>query len=402
MIADYCIVGGGIAGTTAAEQIRKLDQDARIVLLEREPYPLYSRVLIPHYLKDKIPRTKLFLRTVADYERQDISLYMGAEAMTHDPVRHEVGIRWGDGEDICTYKKLLIASGGTPKEVPAPFNEHNEIPVLRMQTLSDADRIKKVLDEASPKDALVVGEGFIGLEFIETYAVHGFRMKVLCRKEVFLEDRFGSVGGYIFEDLLQKHGVEFLRKVDESKFETMTFTEHDGSTHPPSVIGMGIGIERSLKPFEGVEKKRGIVVDKYLHTADPDIFAAGDVAEYYDELSSMHTVSGNWNNAFLQGVTAAKNMVSAKRHEDSMAPFSAIPVYSIVHLGLIIMVIGDMKNTDDIWERAGSVYDPFLVRIGLRNGVVVGAALINRSQLQTTIVKFIKEKTTKHVLETTI
>ena len=402
MIADYCIVGGGIAGTTAAEQIRKLDQNASIVLFDREPFPLYSRVLIPHYLKNKIPRAKVFLRTIADYERQNISLYTGAEITKHDPVRHELSIRWGDGDEICTYKKLLIASGGLPKEAPAAFSTHQEIPLLRMQTLEDADHIKESIDGIAQKDALVVGEGFIGMEFIETFAAHGFRMKVLCRNEVFLEERLGPVGGFIIEDALQKHGVEFLRRVDEGKLETMMFTEKEGSTHYPSVIGMGIGIERTLKPFEGVEKKRGIVVNQYLRTSDPDIFAAGDVAEYYDELNDAYALNGNWNGAFLQGVTVAKNMVHAAHNEDKLVAFSAVPIYSIVHFGFNIMVIGDMTHTDDIWERVGSVYEPFLVRIGLRNGIVVGATLINRSQIQTTIVNFIKEKATKHVLETAI
>lgn len=401
MIADYCIVGGGIAGTTAAEQIRKLDSDARIVILEREPYTLYSRVLIPHYLKNRIPRQNVFLRTISDYEKQDISLYTGAEVTAHDPVRHELSIHWGGGDDICTYKKLLIASGGSPKNVPVVFDNAGNTPVLRMQTLDDADHIKDMMERAPQKEALVIGEGFIGMEFIETFVLNHFRTKVLCRGDVFLETRFGPAAGFIIEDALQKRGVEFFKRTNEDKLENTVFAERDGTKQYPALIGMGIGIDRALKPFMGVEKQSGILADQHLVTNDPDIFVAGDVAEYYDELIGMHLMNGNWNSAFLQGVTVAKNMVASYRGEALPALFSAIPVYNIVHFGLMIMVIGDMRHCDDVWERAGSVYEPFLVRIGFREGKVVGAALMNRPKLQSAIIKLIQEKATKHDVETT-
>src|SRR3989344_3706495 len=132
---DYLIIGGGIAGTTCAETLRSLDADAKIAILDRERHPLYSKVLIPAYLKGKIAREKIFLRNVVQYQSQNIDLYTETVVAAVDTVKKEVLTR--DNKQF-TYQKLLVASGGTPKKLNEVFSSTTPIEPLMIGNIFPA------------------------------------------------------------------------------------------------------------------------------------------------------------------------------------------------------------------------------------------------------------------------
>src|SRR3990167_423696 len=120
--ADYLVIGGGIAGTTAAETLREEDPRAKIAILEAEPHVLYSRVLIPKYIKGQIQKDALFLRKISDYAEKNIDFYPSAKVSKINPERRETILENGQ---IFSYKKLLIASGGKPRDImPGALKMH--------------------------------------------------------------------------------------------------------------------------------------------------------------------------------------------------------------------------------------------------------------------------------------
>ena len=158
---DYLIIGGGIAGVTAAETIREKSPTGTIGIISGEPHLLYSRVLIPSFLKGRISRDQLFLRRAEDFTRRNIDLHLGQTAVSVDTklkaVRLENGL-------VFRYKKLLVTSGGRVK----PWGRKEDLEfIYRMQTLDDADRIRARLPAL--KSPLVIGSSFISLEFLEVF-----------------------------------------------------------------------------------------------------------------------------------------------------------------------------------------------------------------------------------------
>ncbi|MEK9175336.1 MAG: FAD/NAD(P)-binding oxidoreductase [Patescibacteria group bacterium] len=397
---DYLIIGGGIAGTTAAETLRAGDSIAVIAILERELNCLYSRVLIPHYLNNKISREKLFLRSIGNYESQNISLYLNTTVIGIDSARNEVYVVFGDNNqashETFSYKKLLIASGGAPKDIPIGFNLGDQAQIYRMQTLRDADNIKMAMNNAKTKDVLVLGEGFIAMEFMDVFFTNGFKVHSLCRGGIFGEKKFGIVGARLLEDYYARHGIQFYKNIkDEETEHKDTWLSVNNKPIEISLVGASIGIKRNIDIFTGIDKNIGIVSNEFLGTSCPTIWSAGDVAEYYDVISKKHQIVGNWNNAFMQGHVAAQNMLGLKTQ------FKVVPTYSIINFDLNITFLGCVNDYNDIIEFVGTVVDPFLFRVLFKNDIVRGAVLINRFNKKARLVQMIEQGACKNDIEKT-
>lgn len=355
---DFLVLGGGVSGTTAAETLKEKDPDALVALVEDEPYPLYSRVMIPPYLKRRIRREALFLRKVSDYEAHGIDFYPSTKIVKLSPERQEA---YAEDGRIFSYKKLLIASGGSPKKLGSD--------ILRMHTLDDADNIKKAMAATNPKEASVIGEGFIALEFIETFLLNGFKVHALARGDFFNEKRLGEAGAKILEENFERRGVVLHKHTEIGSIA-------------PTLVGTGIGLERNLEAFRSLKTNKGIVTNEFLETSDSNIYASGDVAEFYDVFSGANRVVGNWTNSFLQGRIAALNMLGERQ------AFRAVSAYNIVNLGLNITFVGYLDDADSFFEKAG---EKELLRIFIAGGKVRGGVLINRFRDKIAITRLIEE-----------
>ena len=397
---DYLIIGGGIAGTAAAETIRAHDVSSSIAILEREPHPLYSRVLIPHYLKKKIERERLFLRTTSDYEKQRISFYPDTIMAGCDIERREVTALLGgsvDGsKEIFSYKKLLLATGGAPNPLSASLSFGDEAPMFRMQTIADADTIIDAILKAPTHEAAVLGEGFIAMEFIEAFFINGFRVHVLCRGGFFGEKKLGIRGAQLLEEIYQKHGIRFYKNIrDEEIARRNAWLSEHNKPFQISVVGVGIGITRGLNMFRALTINRGVVTNEYSQTSNTDVYAAGDIAEWYDSIKGRHTVVGNWTNAFLQGRVAALNMLGQK------TSLRVVPTYNIINFGVNLTFVGDVDGGDDVLEEIGTVVYPFLRRVIFQNNKTIGGVLINRFSDKTLLASLVEAGASRDDVEKT-
>ncbi|MDP3772174.1 MAG: FAD-dependent oxidoreductase [bacterium] len=370
---DYLIIGGGIAGVTAAETIRSRLPQVSIGIVSSEPEILYSRVLLPAYVKGKIPRSKLFLRTHDRFAEQKIDLVAPYEAMGIDVSRREV--RLNDGTFI-RYGALLVASGGHVK----PWGEKKDKSfVYRLQTIEDADRLLAAIPGI--RKPIVIGTSFIGLEFLETFVLHKIMPTALMRDEYFFGNFVDAVGGELFHRHLRLHGVAFSAKTEiagltraENEVKITTAAGHELTV---DALAVGVGIDRSFGFLEGsgvALGAQGVLTNEFLETNEPGIFAAGDVAEFYDIVSGTHHTDGNWTSAFLQGRQVGLTMVGER------AAFNHLATYSITNFGLQITALGSCINADtpgseaiSRHEEEGTRYERFF----FRDGALAGAFLIN-------------------------
>lgn len=382
---DYLIIGGGIAGVTAAETIREEERTGRIGIVSDEPHLLYSRVLLPSFLKKRIRREQLFLRTAEDFSVKNIELLLEEKVGAVDVGRKEVLL---SNRRALSYNKLLVASGGRV----TPWVPEGDPPyIYRLQTLDDADGILRGLEKITRP--VVIGSSFISLEFLEIFILNKISPFLLVRGPHFFENFFDLQGGEILRDNFEKHGIttqfsDVIGEVNERdttlRISTKGFRSIEGDA-----LALGIGIQRNVDFLlgSGVKLgKKGVIVNEFLETDAADVFAAGDVAEFYDVILKKHHIVGNWTNAFLQGKRAGLNMAGQRE------AFRGVSSYSITNLGLQITALGECSNELESvtrLDRPKNQYERFFIK----DGVMVGAALINRFQDKTYLTNLIASRT---------
>ncbi|MBV9121227.1 MAG: FAD-dependent oxidoreductase, partial [Chloroflexi bacterium] len=203
MPRSYVIIGNGIAGTSAAETIRKADQEARIVLIAEEPYPLYNRVALPPYLKLKVTEKKVLMRTVEQHAARNIELLLRTRAEVVNT--NSKTVTTSDGREF-PYDALLIATGGSPNRLDVPGSETHG--VCYFQTLDDTNEILEIAQTA--RHAVTFGGSYISYELTEGFASRGILTSWVMRGPRFLRQILDDAGGEMVEKLAGMHDVRIL------------------------------------------------------------------------------------------------------------------------------------------------------------------------------------------------
>ncbi|OGZ45836.1 MAG: hypothetical protein A3C84_03565 [Candidatus Ryanbacteria bacterium RIFCSPHIGHO2_02_FULL_48_12] len=390
---DYLILGGGIAGTTAAETIRRDDKDGKIAILSGESHVLYSRVLLPAYVQGRIPREKVFLRTLTDYERNAIQLFLGESAVVVDAEKKEVQTSAGN---TFFFEQLLISTGGQVQ----PWRVGRSVPdVARLQTLNDADDLIARIHRTTKKHAVVVGAGFIGMEFVNSLVANGFSVDLITKDGGCWFGHLGKDGSDFLEMAFPRNRVALhpASEVSDIKLDAGTYlirtTRNDKLE--AGLLAVGIGLERNLTSFQGqgFEIGKGIKTNEYLETNFPYVWAAGDIAEYYNVHTKKHALVGNWSHAFLQGRAAGLNMSAAHLHKKTKTVFEDVPTYSITVLGNHVTFLGDsvIEGSKETLARADE-HGRFFEKFFLKDNLLVGAIMINKFEDKKVLEALIKHQ----------
>ncbi len=328
---DYIIIGLGICGATAAETIRKNDPDGSILVIGEESHLTYSRVLLPHVVRGKVGEEKIWLKRDEAFVEQRIDVRRGVSVTHIDTATKTVTT---SDANVFGYSKLLIATGGTPKRLTCDGAEN--ITVQRLQTIEDAREVA-----AAPKGtSAVIGGGFIALELIMSYAQRGCEVVALLRKDGFFSSVLDAASKRALSGVLREHGIDVRTDVEvvsvRHEGDATVVCASDGAEIHAQTVGLGIGIDANVSFLKGsgIETRRGVVTDAELRTNVPDVYAAGDAAEFFDPLVGEHHVVGNWQNALFQAKLAGENMTG------NPAPFSRVTSYSISCFGLPLAFLG--------------------------------------------------------------
>jgi NAD(P)H-nitrite reductase large subunit len=369
----YVVIGNGIAGQTAAEELRKADADASIVMIAAERYPLYNRVALPRYLRGQVRREKVLMRTVEDYANRNLEIHFETWAIEID-ARSKV-VRTNRGQEF-PYDALLIATGGRPK--PPPWAGSDEVSAcLGFQTLDDTDAIIEKADAS--ERVLVMGGSFIGYELAEGVS---FRKKAkltwIMRGPWFLRYVLDEEGGRLCRQMGEAQDVEFIVSDEVQKFSRVNGRFHaetvNGKKVDFNLLTYGVGLDYYTEPVRGtgIELNKGIVTDSKLRTSAPDVYAAGDVAVFYDLMVERHNQMGTWDNAIAHGEVAARNMAGA--HED----FFDVPTYTTTMFGSTLAVMGVTPDVQPDLEsvRTFDFDEKFYRKLFFKDDRLVGAIMI--------------------------
>lgn len=381
----YVIIGGGIAGTTAAEELRKLDPSSEITIVSEEQHAVYSRVLLPHVLKEKVPRERVFLKKETWYEEQQIEWLRGEFVVELD-TRNSF-VRLSSQREI-EYDKVLIATGGELRTLPSDPRG-----VSYLRTLDDTDHLVQLLSErTADTQAGIYGGGFIACEYLNLFAHYGLPTQIAIRGDYFWSNILVEQAGALINRQIEEKGVTLFKQaafVQMLGEQELTGFETSKAIHSCQIMGVGIGIqpEFSFLSNSGVEVERGVRANEYLETNVPNVFTAGDIAEFYDVVTERHLHIGNWMNAMMQGRAVAKNMAGQK------TAFELVSSYATNALGLEIIFVGDTsKEHAEHIELLGSLEEGGVTQLFQRGGRLVGGVMIGRNGDRAEVTAAIKER----------
>lgn len=341
MAQEYLIVGDGIAGATAAIELAQKADGGEITIVTDEAEPLYNRVTIKDYSKGTMTEEEVQIHDLSFYEDKDIELMLNTRVTEVRPDDHEVEIN--RGEDTLDFDKLLLATGGWPKDIPV-----DGWPAKGCYTFwnfVDARRIKEHAEES--ETGVAIGAGLLGIDIAVTFGMNDVDTKYLMRKDRWWRDGLDKEGSEIVERAMADKGIESVFHQTPERFITdddgwITAVECDtGDVFECDIAGQAIGLDIYTDFLEGsgIKTNWGILADETMQTSHPDVYTAGDCAEYYDLILERKNINGSWGSAKEQGQVAAQNMMGNEtvfRHVDS---------YSINHFDFHIMslneVVGD-------------------------------------------------------------
>ena len=300
----YLIVGASLAGAKAAETLRAEGFDGEIVLLGTEQELPYERPpLSKGYLLGKAERDSIFVHPLDWYPGHDVDLRLGVTVTAID--RDAATVTTAEGP--LHYDKLLLTTGASPRRLSFPGSDREE--VLYLRTVSDSDRLREAF-RAGTRVA-VAGAGWIGLETAAAARLAGCDVTVIEPQPGALHAQLGPEVGSVFADLHRSHGVEFRFGETAAEFRAGAVVTSSGAEVPASVLLVGIGAapNDALAAAAGLEVSGGVLTDAALHTSDPNIFAAGDVANSFNPFLGHPIRVEHWANALNGGPAAARSML---------------------------------------------------------------------------------------------
>jgi 3-phenylpropionate/trans-cinnamate dioxygenase ferredoxin reductase component len=319
MPAGVVIIGGGQAGAETASALRVLGYDAPILLIGDELRPPYQRPpLSKDYLLGKLDAARLPLRAEAYYDKQKIGLLMGQRVIAIDPPEKRLRLKSGA---VIPYDRLILAVGARNRPLPVKGAER----ALYLRTQDEADAIREQLGSA--QSVAVIGGGFIGLELAAAARKLGKPVTVIEVGPRLMGRAVPSLLSNFFFDVHRGEGVEILLGATVEEIEPDAVRLNDGSRCAADAVLAGIGVipNTGLAEDAGLAIANGIVVDEFLRTADPDIFAIGDCAEYPNIFSRANGASGervrleSVQNAVDQAKCVARQIVGER------APYREAP-----------------------------------------------------------------------------
>ncbi|MBI4304858.1 MAG: FAD-dependent oxidoreductase [Chloroflexi bacterium] len=337
------IIGGGAAGGAAASKLRREGFGGSITMISADSNAPYDRPnCSKDYLAGHAQEEWMPLWSDGYYRDQQIEIQLGKRAASIDVRQKKVAL---EGGDSISYDALLLATGADPVRLTFPGSDLPHVFTLR--TLADSRAI--IAASNGKMRAVVLGASFIGLEVAWSLRERGLEVHVIAPEQVPMDRILGPDVGRHIQRLHEGHGVVFHLGRTAKAIDRQSVTVSDDSKLGADVVVMGVGVRPTVRLAEGagLAVDNGVVVDEYLATNAPGIYAAGDIARWPDPHTGEKIRVEHWVVAQRQGQVAAENILGARRRFDS------VPFFWSQHYDVKVAYVGHAQR----WDRAAIAGD---------------------------------------------
>ncbi len=332
------IIGGGAAGHAAAETLRREGYGGPVTLLSADAdLPCDRPNLSKNFLAGTAPADWLPLRSADFYQEQKIEIRLNTRVSRIDAAQRQLEL--ADGSRLA-YGALLLATGAEPVRLDIPGADLPHVHYLRTQ--ADGEALAGAAQTA--RHAVVIGASFIGLEVTASLRARDIEVHVVGRETHLMEKVLGPHVGDHLRALHEKHGVVFHLGSDPQQIDAQAVTLGNGEKLAADLVVIGIGVRPAIALAEqsGLAIDHGIVVDEYLQTSVPGIFAAGDIARWPDALTGEHIRVEHWVVAGRQGQVAARNLLGQRER------YSAVPFFWTEQYDFALAYVGHAERFDEV------------------------------------------------------
>ncbi|MBN1834569.1 MAG: NAD(P)/FAD-dependent oxidoreductase [Spirochaetales bacterium] len=384
------IIGNSAAGLNALESFRRLDADSAVTVVSEEPGPAYSRVLLPYYLRRRLPYERLFIRRPADYRRLGAECLFQARVERVDPAQGTVHLRGGRR---LPYDRLLVATGSSPVKPPVPGLEGPGI--WHLWTLADALALEPLLEPG--KRVLVLGSGFVSLQAAWAALARELKVTVFELLPRIMPRVLDEPAAAVLAERIRARGVDLRTEVHTEAVQRgaggslQVWTRESGTPESFDLIIVGTGVRANAELIlESLpEARRGIPVDARMRTDLPGVYAAGDVALGPTAYGEPHESHALWPTAVEHGKIAGQEMAGHPTDyrgslNMNVTEMFGVTVASMGRLPGEPLPEGTTSGTPgdrgglQLWERFDPA-GPRLVRLLTREQVPVGAVVIGEA-----------------------
>jgi nitrite reductase (NADH) large subunit len=376
----YLIIGNGVAGTTAAETIRRQDPHGSISILSEEDIPFYYRIRLNEFIAGEIGEEKLIARKAAWYEEQQITLRLNTRATGLDAARKRV--LTGTGEDFA-FDRLLLATGS--HSFLPPIDGVDRQGVFTLRHIKDARAILAQAEKC--EEAILIGGGLLGLEAGNALRRLGKKITVVEFFPRLLPRQLDSRGAALLQKIMEGMGFSFrlaavTKTITGSSGRADGIVLEDGETMTGQMIIVSAGVRPNLEPAKagGLACDKGIIVNDRLETSAEAIYAAGDAAEH------RGVVSGIWPAAMQQGKVAGANMAGGEADYHGTTPSNILKV-----AGIEVAAAGNI-DAEGRHESQVAASKTFYKKLVIENNRIIGCVMVGDTTNFNTITRGITEK----------
>jgi len=400
----HVIIGTGVAGIAAVEAIRSVDKSSEITLIGDDPHGYYSRPGLAYYLSGEISDPALFPKHPEDFKKMRIQFLQGSVKRIFRAEQY-VEVK---GQSNVPYDRLLLALGSLSMPLDVPGSKLDG--VVKLDHLRDAHWIIKQARRG--KTAAVVGGGITALELVEGLMAQGMKVHYLLRGDRYWSNVLDYQESKIIENRLKDEGVKLhyrseILEITERHNRVNSVRLKNGESLSCDLLAYAIGVQPQthLAKQSGLEVDRGILVNEYLQTSDPYIFAAGDLAQVYDPLSKRSVIESLWSPARDQGTAAGLNMAGHRKIYIKSTPFNITRLAGLTTT--IIGAVGQGRDEDlfgiargdsETWRQlpdtmvAQTGFEVNRLRIMVGGHTLIGAVIMGDQTLSAPLEKIISNK----------
>ncbi len=330
------IIGGSDAGISAALRARELDPTVELTIVLADRFPNYSICGLPFYLSGEVTDWHdLAHRKAEDITSLGIKLLMDRWAESIDPLQKTVTVTAPDGAtEILTYDKLIVGTGGT--SVSPPIAGIDLPGVYPLRWMKDSFAVKQHLTDRSPKHAVIIGAGYIGLEMADALTLRGLSVTLIQRAETILKTIDPALSQLVAAELT-KHGVEVVTGINidriEPQGERLRVADAKGFDRTTDLVIVAVGVNPATKLARTAGVSLGIngaiQVDRSMETNIPDIYAAGDCVETYHRILGRNIYLPLGTTAHKQGRVAGENALGGDRKFPGSLGTQVVKIFEI-------------------------------------------------------------------------